>query len=67
MFFWHELGYFGSPKGVEPWLMAATVTPLAIAKVWRISLLLVSYCGIDWFLFPPRNPKPETQAQASAA
>ncbi len=52
MFFWHQLGYFGSPKGVEPWLMAATVTPLAIAKVWRISLLLVSYCGIDWFLFP---------------
>lgn len=67
MFFWHELGYFGSPKGVEPWLMAATVTPLAMAKVWRISLLLVSYCGIDWFLFPPKQPKPEAPAQTSAA
>ena len=52
MLFWHQQGYFGSPKGIEPWLMAATVTPLVIAKVWRISLLLISYCGIDYFLFP---------------
>jgi DNA invertase Pin-like site-specific DNA recombinase len=66
MFFWHELGYFGSPKGVEPWLMAATVTPLAIAKVWRISLLLVSYCGIDWFLFPPKQANTTSSSSAAA-